>query len=596
MESFDFNTALSKYIVGQKRTGKGKQFVFINGDYAIKGPYSEKRLSNVITRSQILSKWGSPVAVLLIDQFNTPDGIFIRFPNIMKGYNLETEEHNESFSDYKYNILKNQPVIDIGSILSVKNGKWIYPLMEDTLLTLCHCYILNVGDMNVRNTMIDPNTKQFYVIDYDDNLGSNREDEIFYFNKAPAKKYNWYENCASHYSKIADRLIPLLNDEIVLNNNLIEKVQKTIDLLRKYSKNQIIIPNLTLRVIPKIPMPSSGNMIWKGLMGGSKTYSNIPLDIAKSALQKYIRRNMTDRAILSAIELYRFSEIPEAKAAVTNLYNRLAIIANEDIGPANLDLVLSVTNVVESGDRDVKLLVTMVKLLSESKKTRLPSHCWRTYANPEGRAIAIELGLSIDAQFSDNDIKFFNENQNCDIFFPSDPGNIRCYLIMFWNRLINKDYNCFVWCSYYLDVAKDITLIKRKKFIKGNQRCSTGKADILIWKVLAKFLSTECHDILVEAYYNHSESRPFLQHAIVIALHDLPYQKLDIIIDNSIDVNKLLKGEYKLEIDDFVIDKHTRAGRENGMTVKDFVDDGALVIPEDMTYHNETLAKIYSMR
>jgi len=59
----------------------------------------------------------------------------------------------------------------------------------------------------------------------------------------------------------------------------------------------------------------------------------------------------------------------------------------------------------------------------------------------------------------------------------------------------------------------------------------------------------------------------------------------------------MLNARYEMiKIDDFVIDKHTKDGRNAGMSVKDFVDDGAYVANEDMTYHNELLVKIYSTR
>jgi ribA/ribD-fused uncharacterized protein len=808
MESPNLENYLSRCVVGQKRTSKNKQFVFLENDYAIKGPYTEGRLNNVINRSKILSEWKSPVAVLMIDRFDIPDGTFIRFPNIMKGYNLENELHEESFSDYKYNILKNPPVINIGECLRSKNT-WIFPLMEDMILTLCHCYILKVGDMNIRNSLLDPNTKQFYVIDYDDNLSTEREDEIFYFNKLPAKAYDWYNNVKCHYNNVANRLKVLLDNDFVINNNLKDRVLKTINLLEKYGTIKIIpkvglklniispkiIPKTKLNIIlppkqtillPKNPklnivtnntddiyffyegkykelsnyyctkspclfkigdlefkssehsyqfykfhydgankdtleyaelvrnsqtpndskllghqtersgyqsrmndniklykdkavrrldfddvkidimkyviyhkfdqnvecrniLLSTGNknifensqydsfwgigpdkngqnhlgkllvelrtqlkdkypinldkkgyMHWKGLMGGSTTYSNIKLDIAKSALQKYIRRNIEEKALLIAFELYRFTEIPEAKAAVSNMYNRLAIIANEDVGPANLNLVLEVTKLVESKNRDIGVLYQIVKLLSNSKKTRLPSHCWRSYSNPDGRKVSLELGLPIDTEFTSDDLLFITENKNCDLFAESDPEDIRPCLLTFWNRLIKKDFNAFTWCYFYLEASKDITLTpKRKKFINGNQRFNTGKADILLWKVLSKFLDVECHDILVESYYNFSENRPFIQNAIVIALYGLKYEKINIIADpNDNDhIDDMLNGRYKtLQIDDFVIDKHTRDGRSNGMTVNNFVDEGAYVANEDLNYHNDLLAKIYSVR
>ena len=814
MESPNLQNYLDNCLVGQKRTGKQKQFIFLDGDYATKGPYSENRLTNVVNRSKILSEWKSTVAVLMVDQFTIDDGSFIRFPNIMKGYNLESEHHQESFSSYKYNILKNPPVISIGDALKSKNT-WIYPLMEDMILTLCYCYILNVGDMNTRNSMVNLETKQFYVIDYDDNLGVAREDGVFYFNKLPAKAYDWYNNVKCHYNKVADRLKELLTNNTVITNNLKDKVIKTINLLEKYGDNvkpisklniippkiitkpilrlKIVLPPKQEILLPKNPklnivnddigffyegkykelsnyyctksqclfkindlefkssehayqfykfsydgadkdtleyaelirncqtpndskllghqlersgfqsrmndniklykdkairrhdlddikidimkyviyhkfdqdvkcrnillstgnsnlfedsqydsfwgigkdkngfnhlgkllmelrtqlrdkypvsvvvneninvnLENQGYMNYKGMMGGSVTYSNVKLDIAKSGLQKYIRRNMTDKALLIAFELYRFTEIPEAKGLVTNLYNRLAIIANEDVGPANLSLVLEVTRIVESKNRDVGILYQMVKLLSQSKKTRLPSHCWRSYANPDGRKVSLKLGLPLDTEFTSDDLLFINENKNCDLFTKSDPENIRKYLLTFWNRLIKKDFNAFTWCYFYLEESKDLVLKpKRKKFIKGNQRCSTSKADILIWKVLSKFLDTECHDILVESYYDFTENRPFLQLAIIVALYELKYQKINIIADpNDNDhINDMLNGRYEtIKIDDFVIDKHTKDGRNSGMTVNDFVDEGAYVANEDLTYRNELLAKIYSVR
>jgi len=644
MESFNLSNALENYIVGQKRTGKNKQFVFLCGDYVIKGPFTQGpftqgRFDNVINRSKILEQWKSPVAILAIESFTVPDGTFIKYPNFMKDYELESEEHTESFSDYKYNIVKNQPVLTLGQCLttstcSARNAlpdKWIFDNFEDTLLSLCHCNILSVGDMNVRNIMVDPNTKQFYLIDFDDNLSSDRDDEMFYFNKLPAKKHNFYDNVKLHYNAVADRLIPLLNDEIIINNNLTDRVERIMRLLRQYginnpvlkpililpspnkiklslSPNPSIIKPLTPKIItgdvsinnrPIIKHPSpkpNGQMQWKGLLGGSKTYSGIDLDIVKSALQKYMRRNMLDKALMSCAEFYKFSEIPEAKAAVTNLYNRVSIAANEDIGPANVDLVLEVTRLINSENRDVDILFSIVKLMCESKKTRLPSHCWRTYANPEGREVAKQHGLPIDTEFSEEDMLFINEHMNDDIFVKSDPENIRYYILMFWNRLIKRDFNCFTWVSYYMDVSKNLMLAKRNKFIINNPRCKTGKPDILIWKVLGKFLPNQTHDILCEAYFNHAESRPFLQFGIIIVLYNLPYNKITIDADKTINVHNLLKCEIPLVVDDFVIDKHTKQGKISGKTVHDFVNDGSIVIPEDMTYHDELLTKLYQIR
>src|SRR5437016_4909008 len=161
---FNLTAALETDILGQKRTGKHKQFVFLHDDYAIKGPYSPSKLNNVTIRSQIFTRWASPCVVVACDQFTTTDGTFVKYPNFMSSYTLESELHTESFSTLQYKILKNAPVIDVGH--AIPTNPWIYPLLEDVLISLCHCNILGVGDMNVRNTLVNPKTQQFYIIDF----------------------------------------------------------------------------------------------------------------------------------------------------------------------------------------------------------------------------------------------------------------------------------------------------------------------------------------------------------------------------------------------------------------------------------------------
>ena len=139
-------------------------------------------------------------------------------------------------------------------------------------------------------------------------MGTDRDDEVFYFNKPPGKKINWYPQVAQHYNKVADRLQPLLIDPIVSYNKLESRVQRAIDLLRKFAGDSTHIDDLTTAVtnLTISQAPVIGQMVWKGLRGGaSKTYSGIDFDVAKSALQKYIRRDMQQKAILTAIELYR---------------------------------------------------------------------------------------------------------------------------------------------------------------------------------------------------------------------------------------------------------------------------------------------------
>lgn len=636
MNSLDLKVALANEIVGQKRTGKHKQFVFLIGQYAYKGPYQQGRLDNVISRSQIFQAWNTPCIVRALDHIPGSEGRFVRFPNIMTGYQLETEMHRESFSELQYRILKNPPIFDIGH--AIPSNPWIPSEAENLILALCHCNILGVGDTNVRNTLVNPTTHEFFIIDIDDNLGTDRDDEVFYFSKPPAKKLLWYERVSSHYNTIADKLTHLATDPIILERKLTSRLERVISLLRRHARVFILRNNkaepyyastdqtreiqpitqnlanpervMTLKIENRV-----GEMVWKGLRGGvSKTFSGIDLDIAKSALQKYIRRNETTKAIMTAVELYRLGEVG-GDPGVSNMYNRLAIIANEDIGAANVSLVLEVTRLVESGDRDLSRLAAMVQLLAESPKTRIMSHAWRAYAHPQGRIVSAKLGLILDASFTDADREYVTQNIMSDLFMPGDPEVLKPYILIFLKRLQERNFNAFTWAYFFLSTVrtspalseiddspgKCMTIAKRRKFINGNTRCTTGKADILLWKALAKCLPAETHDVLVGAYYNHTESRPFLQNAIILALYGLPYAKFDMepfvkVWREAPVLQEMLGGNFHLEVDEYVIDKHTNLGRQRGMGTKEFVEEGALVIPQSPLFYNDILAEIYRTR
>ena len=47
------------------------------------------------------------------------------------------------------------------------------------------------------------------------------------------------------------------------------------------------------------------------------------------------------------------------------------------------------------------------------------------------------------------------------------------------------------------------------------------------------------------------------------------------------------------QVDPFVIDVHTRAGRQLGLTRKEFVEEGAQIIPGSKKYYVELFENIY---
>src|SRR6516162_10560953 len=103
-------------------------------------------------------------------------------------------------------------------------------------------------------------------------------------------------------------------------------------------KKEDLIKRLTTRT-EQVIGGVKGKMQYGGYMGENTTFSGYAIDVVKSAMQKYIRRNMVEKALISMIELYRMPEVDgDAKSIQSNMFNRLAVIAAEDIGPSNVKL------------------------------------------------------------------------------------------------------------------------------------------------------------------------------------------------------------------------------------------------------------------
>lgn len=328
-------------------------------------------------------------------------------------------------------------------------------------------------------------------------------------------------------------------------------------------------------------------MEWRGVLGATITQSGYRLDLVKSALQKYIRRGNAEKALYAATELYRLGEVG-GQAPVTNLYNRLAIIAGEDVGPADWSLALTVIHACNTGNRDFPTLLAMVQLLAQTEHTRMMSHVWFAYADEQGRHKASEAGLQIDSEFSHEDLVYIDDH---DINAPDD---LKPYALAFQRRLETNDFNAFGWARFFLDAAEGQKIPLRPR---GDGK-KTSKPDVILWDIMRPFLREQATQILVTAYYNHAENLPFLQSGILAALYRepfVPYDLAPVIAEWSESplLSNFLSGDYSFKIDDFAYDKHTAEGRAKGADLTKFVREGAKVENQSEKYFDEGLAAIY---
>lgn len=556
-------TLLSSCPVGQKRTAKYKQFVFLAGENVYKGPYNPDKIQTILNRSMRFREYNLPFILHPINYFSIHEGHFIIFPNIAKDYPIETYVNKESFTDLSYNVIKRTSVIKASDFLKEYDCDWFYIQVPNIALTLIYMYIFNVGDVGLYNILVDIKKKYIYIIDYDENRTSENNTELFYFAKDPAEaiRTKWLAHVRPYYKLLAEKIT-----QIKCDASMSVKLVKALQFLN--STNTL------------------GKMEYKGIFKGTYTFSGYELDVMKSALQKYIRRGNPNKALQCALEM-NLLETVGGKAAQTNMYHRLEIIAAEDIGLANLSLVIGALELLQKDNRTLEELETVVLLLTYSKKTRVMSHFYRAFMTNEGRSLLERYGLKLEESYTEEDLKFVNDNI-ASIKLKDDPEHIFLYALIFYKRLKERNWNALNWLFHYQNVTQNVKVQTR------NRRKNPMT---IIWQLLSKELDPKVHAILSYQYWSKTEGRPFLMLAILIPLLNITYRESTILLTDGSCINGYLSEmqnkTYKLELDSYVYDKHTAAGKRMGKGRSEFVNEGALIENEDMTLRNDILYKIY---
>jgi len=569
LEGLYFDKLIKKYPLAKKRTSKNKQFTIIYKDKVLKGPYKGVREKNITERSKILASIDDEITRTYFLRpsftevsFQGKKEKFAVFENKMKV--IDTETYKESFSDFKYDIVTKSNIISIGTFVEEKPELFFSndKLREDLLLAFCYLYCLNVGDIGLHNTICLPENGEFYIIDIDDSRTKDPDCNTFYFSKAPKGMIKWYERMKDKYSVVAESLKNLrLPDEFETRK------QRCIELLLKYSNS------------------SFGRMHWSGLFT-SKSFSGLSLDVLKSALQKYVRRCVIDKALQAAYELYSFGSVG-GEAAVTNLYNRLAIISAEDIGIANVGLIVSVLKLILSKNRNAEVLGAIVLALCKEKKTRIASHVHYYY---------VTSGLCLRDEEEE-------EEEEKEEFLPSDVAvkylndEQISFLESFVKCVIKKNLKAAHYAFKFFNSVENLKI----PFVKITSSRKISKADIILLHELSKLNGLgSLNETFIESYFTFNEKRVFFYMMLLPCFYEVTdtYEYDLVRMGEYIkeDLQPFIKCEVELKVDDYVIDKHTAEGKRRGSNTKKFVTEGAKVENQDFRYYDERLAKIYEER
>jgi hypothetical protein len=303
------------------------------------------------------------------------------------------------------------------------------------------------------------------------------------------------------------------------------------------------------------------------------TWNGYPADLVKSGLQKYIRRQMTEKALFCVAELDLFKEAPEKSGEPirTNLFNRLLITYMEDV--ANLSILEEVNTRInflyenrKKSDSDrVKepdrlrrastrgeeiALAELVALLSESKKARVCSHI-RAVFNP-----------------------FYFKSEELVNAYPS--------LQNYWNEIaLQKDLESL--CSQFL------LCLKKKSILAVYYACQIAtskdklqkkimKSSRPVWFIFSKLLEIkpEITQIFMHWFKTFIDGmkEDFLCWLLPL-LHVLEVVPLG----EKIELTKIKPANPRengvFTFDDFVADRHTKKGRNKSLV--EFALVGAFV-------------------
>lgn len=649
IEDFYLENELKNLLVGQKRTSINKPFVLLDQEEGLvfKGPYTENRYNNIIERTEIFKRWKTPLVVLPEFVFEAPArkgdkkmDKYIAFPNLMKDLKLSGEEYTEKSGKYTYKVVKRTTVMRLKDALDEKKYELSMDEATELIFALCQCYILAVHDMGLGNMLVNIKKKKIYIIDFDDTIAKARDDDpVFYFCKI-GKDYKWYETYGCQYKAIAERLEKEIKG-FITDKSLEIRYEKCISLLKKYHSPRKIclgVGGVDFKAMRTTLTPKDEDKSMEGKRvynepSNSKGITGYKKDILISAVQKYIRRAEVEKALIAGFDLYNFKHVEGGKGIFTNLINRLKVIACEDIGMGNMNLVVNIVDLLNDPDfLEPEDIMVVIEKLSASKKSRRGSHAWRAYCTPEGNKMIKELNNNINEQRDGfNGLQHLNLDHRKDTSQLRDEDLIKCsdkddiilveYLTMIDKRLREKDENALFWIYVFVDdiLKEDFPLSKKFKnpFDKKSKGFSKPSSNPFghIWEILAKHGDKKLLAPLCTAFYdcyerNAAKSKKkgflcdekiFLSAAVHCIIFDVKYKDLKLMEIEPKNMKKLkdyIDPNYKLtlKIDDYVIDKHTGEGKRKGANINDFVNEGSIVYPEDMDYHDDRLVWVYSQR
>ena len=313
----------------------------------------------------------------------------------------------------------------------------------------------------------------------------------------------------------------------------------------------------------------------------SRSFSGYPLDELKSGLQKYLRRDEIGKMVWCMEELFLFgvlgktdSERKTGNAILSNLINRLIVMMDEEMLFIEVERYLLMREYLEKfengGRKEVRYLRLLCEILNEGKKCRRNSYGRSYWCHRLQNEVVEEKS---DKEYFENFVECFEAGkEEWAIWMFRILNGGKCdgkkrfrrseNIYMIWEYLfhlekVKKDEN-----------LKKVLEYKLKEFFKKDRK----ERFIFLYSCvdLCMYFDGDWKDIRGE--------------------YDLSLKVLDEVY--RYDEMDLEKRE-KIELDDYVVDVHTSAGKKLGKGKEDFKEVGCLVVNENEEFLREEWKDFY---
>lgn len=310
----------------------------------------------------------------------------------------------------------------------------------------------------------------------------------------------------------------------------------------------------------------------------STSHAGIPVDVLKSAVQKYLRRGENEKMVWCMEEIFLFGMLAETvqekrtgNAIVSNLVNRFIVMMDEEMLFLEVERYLLMREYLEKfesgGRKEMRYLRMICEILCDAKLCRRNSYGRSYWCH------RLEVEEKSDEEYFEKFVECFE----------------------------NGDESWAIWMFKILNGEKS----------DGKKRFRRGENIYMIWEYLfglekvkkdeklKKVLNYKLKEFFKK---DRKERFIFLYSCVDICMYfdgkwkdirgnyDASLQILKEVYNyNEIDLEK--RG--KIELDDYVFDMHTSTGKKMGKNKYNFKKEGCLVLDENEEYLRKDWKEFY---